>query len=269
MTDLRLTSWNINSVRLRMPRVADFIAREKPDILCLQEIKCREAEYPLKAFEEAGMPYVEIAGQKGMHGVAIGSKYPIERLDTPDFCMRGEARALSVKIAGIEIHNLYVPAGGDEPDPVINEKFAHKLEFLARMEKIYAARCADSQPLIVVGDINVAPGEHDVWSHKQLLKVVSHTPVETDALDKILKLGGFSDIGRLKHDATEKLYSWWSYRARDWEKSNRGRRLDHIWANQAATPLTDASSYEIHQSDRGGEKPSDHAPVTVNLKAAL
>lgn len=267
MTDLRLTSWNINSVRLRMPRVADFIAREKPDILCLQEIKCREAEYPLKAFEEAGLPYVEIAGQKGMHGVAIGSRYPLQRLDNPDFCMREEARAMSVRVAGIDIHNLYVPAGGDEPDPEINDKFAHKLEFLARMEKHYASKAEDPQPLIVVGDINIAPGEHDVWSHKQLLKVVSHTPIEVDALNRILNDGGFADIARLKHADKAKLYSWWSYRAKDWEKSNRGRRLDHIWANKTATPLIDASSFEIHKNDRGGEKPSDHAPITVNLKA--
>ncbi len=268
MTNLRLTSWNINSVRLRMPRVADFIAREKPDILCLQEIKCREAEFPLKAFEEAGLPYVEIAGQKGMHGVAIGSRYPLERLETPDFCMREEARVISVRVAGIDVHNLYVPAGGDEPDPKINDKFAHKLEYLARMEKSYKARAEDNQPLIIVGDINVAPGEHDVWSHKQLLKVVSHTPVETDALERILQDGQLSDIARMKHDEKEKLYSWWSYRARDWEKSNRGRRLDHIWSNKAATPLTDPESFVIHKSDRGGEKPSDHAPITINLKAA-
>lgn len=268
MTNIRLTSWNINSVRLRMPRVADFIAREKPDVLCLQEIKCRESEFPLKAFKEAGLPYVEVAGQKGMHGVAIGSRYPLERLDNPGFCMRDEARAMSVRVGGVEVHNLYVPAGGDEPDPEINDKFAHKLEFLARMEKHYSARAKEENPLIVVGDINIAPGEHDVWSHKQLLKVVSHTPIEVDALNRILDQGGFSDIARVDRDVSEKLYSWWSYRARDWEKSNRGRRLDHIWANAKAAPLTDPSTHEIHKSDRGGEKPSDHAPITVNLKAA-
>jgi exodeoxyribonuclease-3 len=203
-----------------------------------------------------------------MHGVAIASRYPLERLDTPDFCMREEARVVAARVKGIDVHNLYVPAGGDEPDPEINDKFAHKLEFLKRMETGYMA-CADlSQPLVIVGDINVAPHENDVWSHKQLLKVVSHTPVETDALDRIVGRGKLTDIARAKHADEEKLYSWWSYRARDWEKSNRGRRLDHIWANHSASKLADIESYEIHKSDRGGEKPSDHAPVTVNFKAA-
>ncbi len=267
MTKIKLTTWNINSVRLRMPRVAAFLEKESPDVLCLQEIKCRAEEYPLKAFKNAGYEHVEIAGQKGMHGVATVSRYPLERVDPPGFCMREEARCLSVKVNGVEIQNLYVPAGGDEPDPEINDKFAHKLEFLARMEASYADRKDDTTPLIVVGDINVAPDEHDVWSHKQLLKVVSHTPIETDAVRRIIDKGGFTDIARAKHAPEDKLYSWWSYRARDWAASNRGRRLDHIWANQTAAPLCDNESYIIHAEERGGEKPSDHAPVSVTLTA--
>lgn len=270
MTDqIRLSTWNINSVRLRVGRVLDFAARENPDVICLQEIKCREGEFPAKEFRKAGYEHIQIAGQKAYHGVAVVSRLPMERLDNPAFCMRDEARAMSVKVAGIEVHNLYVPAGGDEPDPDINDKFAHKLDFLKCMEDVYSQRRRRGDaPLIVVGDINIAPEEHDVWSHKQLLKVVSHTPVETDGLKRLIESGGFSDIARKAHGPDEKLYTWWSYRARDWKASNRGRRLDHIWADEAAAPLVDLSSYAIHQDERSGEKPSDHCPVSISLNPA-
>ena len=269
MTDISIVSWNINSVRLRINRVVDFIQRESPDVVCLQEIKCQSAEFPEKAFRQAGFGHFAISGQKGMHGVAIASRLPLQQIETPDFCMREEARAVCANVAGFDIHNLYVPAGGDEPDPEINDKFAHKLDFLDRMDRIYTQRRnSGASPLIVVGDINVAPEENDVWSHKQLLKVVSHTPIETDKLKTILKNGGLNDLARSQHAPEEKLYTWWSYRSRDWTVSNRGRRLDHIWTDEAASPLADLPSYKIHLSDRGGEKPSDHAPVSIRLKRA-
>ena len=270
MTRLTLATWNINSVRLRIERLAAFIAREAPDIVCLQEIKCQEAEFPLKALEAAGLPHVAIAGQKGMHGVAIASRHPIERLDPPPFCQHNHARAVAVKVAGFELHDLYVPAGADIPDPMLNDKFAHKLDFVEKMRAHYAARARkrSAPPLFVVGDINIAPQENDVWSHKQLLDVVSHTPVETDGLKRVLEEGRFTDVARAKHAPEEKLYTWWSYRAVDWQISNRGRRLDHIWADNAAAAMTDIASYRIHSGERGGEKPSDHVPVTVGIEAA-
>ncbi|MDZ4762654.1 MAG: exodeoxyribonuclease III [Alphaproteobacteria bacterium] len=269
MPRLSLATWNINSVRLRIDRVAAFIDREAPDILCLQEIKCQPAEFPLKAFEAVGLPHVHISGQKGMHGVAIASRLPFDAIETPPFCQHGHARCAAVRVAGVEIHNLYVPAGADIPDPAVNDKFAHKLDFIERMRAAYGARAgAALAPLFVVGDINIAPQEHDVWSHRQLLDVVSHTPVETQGLNRILEEGGFLDVARVKHPPEEKLYTWWSYRAADWRLSNRGRRLDHIWADQAAAQLADFASFRIHTSERGGEKPSDHVPVTVTFNAS-
>ena len=268
MSNLHLVSWNINSVRLRINRVIDFAAREAPDVICLQEIKCREGEFPFKAFNKAGYEHIEVSGQKGYHGVATISRTPIERLETPDFCMHGEARGVAVKVGGYELHNLYVPAGGDEPDVEANPKFAHKLEFIDRMGRVYKdRRAAANAPLVVVGDLNIAPEEQDVWSHKQLLKVVSHTPVETDGLKTVISEGGFTDIARAARGMDDKLYTWWSYRARDWKASNRGRRLDHIWSNETATPMVDMSSFAIHEDERGGEKPSDHCPVAVRLTA--
>ena len=264
MARLKITTWNINSVRLRLDRVLGFLEREAPDILCLQEIKCLEDQFPAKALAAVGYQYQHVVGQKGSHGVATIARHPVEPLDTPDFCRHGHARVAATSCRGISVHNIYLPAGGDEPDPETNDKFAHKLDFVARMTEYYRAHDR-SDPLIVLGDLNIAPEEHDVWSHKQLLKVVSHTPVETAALKALIAAGAFTDIARVAHKPMDKLYTWWSYRARDWRASNRGRRLDHIWSNESMTPGVDMNSYTIHTDDRDGEKPSDHAPVSVEL----
>lgn len=266
MTTFRLVSWNINSVRLRAPNVAAFVEAEAPDVICLQETKCLDAEFPAKAFEAMGLPHLALKGQRGgHHGVAIASRFPIEAIEAPKLCREGHARVVAAKIKGVEIHNIYLPAGGDVPDPDTNDKFSHKLDFLKKLGTRYGKLKKDAAPRILVGDLNVAPHAQDVWSHKQLLKIVSHTPVETDLLEASRKKGGFADIARLTHDETQKLYTWWSYRAKDWAASNRGRRLDHIWASETALPLTDLESYRIHLGWRGGFKPSDHAPISVRV----
>lgn len=265
MAKLKIVSWNINSVRLRAPNVTAFTAAEAPDVICLQETKCRDGEFPMKAFAEAGYEHAHLKGQGGgHHGVAIVSRMPIEPVDAPDLCREEHARIAAVRVGGLEVHNIYLPAGGDEPDPETNEKFDHKLDFLARMKEHYGK--GSSRPLVLVGDLNVAPHENDVWSHKQLLKIVSHTPVETDALEAARSAGGFMDIARAGVPEHQKLYTWWSYRSRDWAASNRGRRLDHIWANGAASPDVDVGSFRIHLGWRGGWKPSDHAPISVGIK---
>ena len=147
MNRLSLATWNINSVRLRIDRVIAFLKREKPEVLCLQEIKCLEDQFPRKAFEAAGYKHIHLSGQKGMHGVAIVSKLPIRPLETPGFCRHGHARCTAVDVAGFEVQNLYVPAGADIPDPTLNEKFAHKLDFVERMHDFYATRAAKRSAL--------------------------------------------------------------------------------------------------------------------------
>src|SRR5262245_10676233 len=127
---LTIATWNINSVRLRAPLVARWAAEARPDVLCLQEIKCREGEFPAAAFKDMGYPHLHVVGQKGWHGVAIASRLKLEPIDGPDLCHKKEARVAAVKVDGIELHNLYVPAGADIPDPQVNEKFAHKLDVL-------------------------------------------------------------------------------------------------------------------------------------------
>ncbi len=265
MPGLKIVSWNINSVRLRAPNVAAFVAAEAPDVVCLQETKCRDDEFPRKAFEAMGLKHLAIHGQGGgHHGVAIASRLPLERIEAPALCREGHARAVAARIAGVEVHNIYLPAGGDAPDPETNDKFAHKLDFLERLGAAYSGlETADGRPRLLVGDLNVAPREHDVWSHHQLLKIVSHTPAETERLEASRTAAGFADIARLAHPDAQKLYTWWSYRARDWAASNRGRRLDHIWGNDAAMAGIDPADFRIHLAWRGGHKPSDHAPVSV------
>jgi exodeoxyribonuclease-3 len=119
---------------------------------------------------------------------------------------------------------------------------------------------------VLVGDLNVAPGEFDVWSHKQLLNVVSHTPGETDRLNAVRDLGGFVDLARLHRPDPEKLFTWWSYRSPDWTKNNRGRRLDHIWATSDLAPHSQADAFHIHVPMRSGARPSDHVPVMAGFK---
>jgi len=265
-SNLKLVSWNINSVRLRLPNIETFVEAEQPDILCFQEIKCQTAEFPEKAFKQMGFPHLCVHGQRGgHHGVAIASRTPIEILDTPALCREGHARVNAIRVDGLEVNNIYLPAGGDTPNPDENPKFAHKLDFVSRLGKHYGKLAKDGAARVLVGDLNIAPHPNDVWSHKQLLKIVSHTPIETESLEKARRKGGFTDIARHVHADDQRLYSWWSYRARDWAASNKGRRLDHIWTTDAATALTDLESYKVHLAWRGGWKPSDHAPISVRL----
>ena len=263
-----IATWNINSVRLRQSLVVDFLNQWQPDILCLQEIKCQNDQFPAKAFSRIGYEFQAVHGQKGYHGVATLSRRPIEEIHSRDFCGMGDSRHVSVQFeAGgqsIRLHNFYVPAGGDEPDPKINPKFDHKLRFVTEMEDIHAVE--SGIPSILVGDLNIAPLENDVWSHKQLLKIVSHTPVETEGLTRAFEKGGWSDLVRNTIPPEEKLFTWWSYRARDWDESDRGRRLDHIWAAPALAERL--KGIEVLREARGWERPSDHVPVLATLDLA-
>ncbi|TIU80394.1 MAG: exodeoxyribonuclease III, partial [Mesorhizobium sp.] len=163
-----IATWNINSVRLRMPIVERLLKEHAPDVLCLQETKVPDELFPEKAFRKAGYQHILFHGQKGYHGVATVARRPIALVEKRRFCEIDDSRHLSVRVqAGgrsILLHNFYVPAGGDEPDPEINRKFRHKLDFVFEMNSVPASQDDAS---ILVGDLNIAPQEHDVWSHKQ------------------------------------------------------------------------------------------------------
>jgi exodeoxyribonuclease-3 len=261
---LRLVTWNINSVRLRIENVCRFIAEQQPDLLCLQETKAHDDVFPREAFAALGYRHQLVHGMKGYNGVAVLSRLELKDSTTQSWCRREDCRHGVVTLAGgIELHNLYVPAGGDIPDPAENPKFAHKLQFLDEVTEWFAGEGRGSRPMILVGDLNIAPLETDVWSHKQLLDVVSHTPVEVEKLGKLQRAGQFVDAVRRFIPPEERLYSWWSYRARDWDLSDRGRRLDHVWVTP---PLAGSlRSATVHRAMRGWEKASDHVPVVVEL----
>lgn len=264
---LRVVTWNINSVRLRRILLPDLIAALQPDVLCLQETKCPDELFPAEELRAIGFPHVLHRGMKGYNGVAILSRVPmLLRSEDPDWCSRGDCRHLGVTLelpsGPIELHNFYVPAGGDIPDRVANPKFAHKLDFIAEASAWATAR-SNFVRTILVGDLNIAPLEHDVWSHKQLLDVVSHTPIEVAALEAWQKAGGWHDALRHFVPADQKLYTWWSYRARDWQAADRGRRLDHVWVSQDL--VGGLARHEILKSARGWTQASDHVPVMVEL----
>jgi exodeoxyribonuclease-3 len=262
---MKIATWNINSVRLRIDLVLRLLKFEQPDVLCLQETKVINDLFPAEPLKKAGYVHQAINGQKGYHGVAILSRLPFHRTDAVEYCGKGDCRHISASFEnGVELHNFYVPAGGDIPDPGANPKFAHKLDFLREMTKRFEKRGGrNKDALVLVGDLNVAPLEHDVWSHKQLLNVVSHTPVETGLLGEVQASFDWIDVTRsfVPHD--QKIYSWWSYRARDWEVSDRGRRLDHIWTSPALKGQV--TQHAILKPARGWEKASDHVPVTATI----
>jgi exodeoxyribonuclease-3 len=264
-----VATWNINSVRLRLPIVLDFLKDYAPDVLMLQEIKCTNDQFPANAFAEAGYPYQAVHGQKGYHGVATVSKYPLTDISSRVFCEIPESRHVSALLdfgrGPVTFHNFYIPAGGDEPDPEINPKFKHKLGFLDELQSWFAEP-GFAKGHLIAGDFNVAPHENDVWSHKQLLKIVSHTPAETTRLDALLAGGhGWVDLVRKHVPYEQKLYSWWSYRSPDWQKADKGRRLDHIWST--ADIAEHCSGAEILRPARGwSDRPSDHVPVLVRFE---
>lgn len=262
---MRIATWNINSVRLRLDLVLRLLDEAEPDVLCLQETKTVDDAFPRKAFADRGYGHAVIHGMKGYNGVAILSRRPLSGDTFHHWCGREDCRHASATIDGIEIHNVYVPSGGDVPDPAVNDKFAHKLRFLEEMTAWWPQHRSPDRPMVVVGDFNVAPLENDVWSHKQMLDVVSHTPAEVERLEAMRRSIGWVDAMRRFVPESEKLYTWWSYRARDWAESNRGRRLDHVWVT---TPLAGGlKGSRVLRDARGWEpKPSDHVPVVVDVE---
>jgi exodeoxyribonuclease-3 len=262
---ITIATWNINSLRLRQSLLNHVMDGLKPDIICLQETKVPDELFPEAVADAIGFQHVLKRGMKSYNGVAILSRFPLTLVDdTPDWCEKNDCRHLAAQVSAhgamLTVHNFYVPAGGDIPDREQNPKFAHKLDFIEEARAHFAAY--PPSRAVLVGDLNIAPLEHDVWSHKQLLGVVSHTPVETEGLNAWMAQG-FVDGVRHFVPADQKLYTWWSYRNRDWAASNRGRRLDHAWVTKDL--VGGLKSYKILREARDWEQPSDHVPVGITL----
>mgnify|MGYP001292875276 CR=1 FL=1 len=260
---MKLATWNINSIRLRKENVIKFLKKENIDIIFLQETKTIDKFFPESFFYNYGYTHIYFRGEKSYNGVAVLSKIPFKNKSFHNFCNLKDTRHLKIElINNIIIHNFYVPAGGDVPDIKLNVKFKHKIDFMNEM--IELLKMEVSKKNIILGDFNIAPSENDVWSHKTLLKQVSHTKVETDVFKKLLEKCSYEDIVRKAFNKEDKIFSWWSYRNKDWKKSNRGRRLDHILVSNNFKK--NISNVNIYNHIRGQYKPSDHVPISITLK---
>ena len=261
---MRIVTWNINSVRLRMPIVEKLTQQVAPDVICLQETKVHDDQFPFQDIQALGYPHIAINGIKGYNGVCILSKHPLSDIGSHSWTGKSDGRHIYAALPnGVEVHSLYVPAGGDEPDRAINDKFGHKLDFVDEMAVWFGQNRKATDKIMVMGDLNIAPLEHDVWSHKQLLKIVSHTPIEVEKFNAAQTAFGWVDCMRKFVPDEEKLYTWWSYRSKDWRAANKGRRLDHAWATPALADQVTAM--QVLSDARDWEKPSDHVPVILDL----
>lgn len=261
---LKIATWNVNSVRQRLTHLERFCGLYAPDVVCLQEIKVPSVDFPAAAVAAFGYPYVEVHGQKGYNGVAILSRQPLQAPSKQIWCDRDDCRHLAVTVGGVELHNFYVPAGGDIPDPELNGKFAHKLQFLTEMADWAKKDGLAARKAVVVGDLNVAPLEHDVWNHKRLQRSVGHTPREAGQMAQFRAAGQLIDVARHFVPEPEPLYTWWGYRFPQSYAKDYGWRLDHV----LATPPLRArlKSLQVVRETRTWEQPSDHVPVVLELE---
>ncbi len=261
---MRLATWNINSIRIRLDLLERFVTEAKPDVVCLQETKVADEQFPMEAVQAMGFEHVAIHGEKGYNGVAVLSRVPFEGAESWKWWGKDDCRHLSVRFPeAFDLHCFYVPSGGPDPDVEKNEKFAHKLGFLTEMATwARDGRIAD-RPLVMLGDLNVAPLENDVWNHKKIKRQVGHTPIESEHMAALLDAGGFTDVGRHFIPPEEFLFTWWGYRHPGAFEKNYGWRLDHVWATPPAAKRL--RHHAVHSATRSWTRPSDHVPIVVDF----
>lgn len=258
---MKVISWNVNSIRARIDLIIKILKEEDPDFLCLQETKIINDQFPSEIFKDLNY-FSYFNGMASYNGVAILSKKKAKNAFSVNFCKKNDARHLSMETKGMEIISVYVPAGGDVPDPEENPKFDHKLNFLNELDHYLKKKKKDK--VVLCGDLNVAPEEDDVWSHKSLINVVSHTEVEREKLKRILSNSHFNDSIRKYLNPPDNVFTWWSYRSPNFQKNNRGRRLDHIWVSEFLN--NKVKSAKILKVYRTFDRPSDHVPVCLTLQ---
>lgn len=260
----RIVSWNINSVRIRIPLLQKLVEQYHPDVICLQETKVTDDDFPLADLQALGFLHIIFSGQKSYNGVAILAKHKFGNVDRLTIAGSDDKRHISIELeSGVALHNFYIPAGGDIPDPAQNPAYDFKLRFVEDMTVWSEKLKKSARNAIILGDFNIAPLEHDVWSHKQLMNVVSHTEPEITRLNSLKESYNWCDVARHFISEEQKLYSWWSYRNKDWRKSDRGRRLDHIWVTPDLTPAL--KNFSILKDFRDYPSPSDHVPVLMEI----
>ena len=262
---MRIATWNVNSVRTRLDQVLAWLAAERPEVLCLQETKVADELFPLAPFRALGYE-AAISGQKAYNGVAILSRLPIEDVrvgfaallpDDPEAPGLGEQkRVISAQIAGLRVLNLYVPNGSS----LRSEKYAYKLEWLACLKRYLQAQEATGEPLVMVGDFNIALEARDIHDPARLNGGIMASEPERQALQAAL--GERLEDGFRLFEPESGHWSWWDYRTAGWE-TGRGWRIDHIYLD--AELRDQALGCTIDAPMRGNPQPSDHAPVIINL----
>jgi exodeoxyribonuclease III len=250
----KLATFNVNGIRARLASVLAWLASHQPDVLCLQELKCQDQDFPLEPFLQSGY-LAAVRGQKSFNGVAVLTRREPTTLvrEFGDGGPDQEARMIAVQVDGVWVVNTYVPQGRSPEDPA----FQYKLEFLLRLKRWLVNQFSPDQPLVWTGDINVAPEAIDVFDPKRLAGQVGCHPAEREALADVLAWG-LVDLFR-QHHPGQKQFTFWDYRLPQSFQRNLGWRLDHILVT---TPLAGVSrACHVDSAMRGLEKASDHAPV--------
>ena len=261
-----IATWNVNSIRIRLSQIINWINQVKPDILCLQETKVINDDFPLEPFEKLGYEVI-IHGQKSYNGVAILSKNKIEKVNKGFISNPIEEnikneffeqkRLISAVINGLRIVNIYVPNGSS----LDSDKFKYKIEWLKRLSYFIDEKERKGELICLLGDFNIAPSEIDIHSPKKYDKGIMASDIERDALNNVLK-GRFIDSFRVFEKNTGH-WSWWDYRNNAFEL-NKGWRIDHIYISKKLS--SKLKSCVIERSQRENIKPSDHVPVMINLE---
>jgi exodeoxyribonuclease-3 len=255
---MKIATWNVNSVRARLPRVLDWLEHASPDVACLQEIKCLDEQFPREAFEDLGYN-VAIYGQKTYNGVAILAKSRIEDVqqgfpgDPPD----AHRRVIQATVGDVMLLNVYCVNG----EAVGSAKYAFKLEWMKKLADLVAQRFDMGEKVVVTGDFNVTFDDRDVYDPEAWReKILCSTP-EREALKRVMDPGLIDAFRRFNEEAGH--YTWWDFRTRGFERG-QGLRIDHFLMSEPA--LEACTAIDIDKLARGGEKPSDHAPVVATLK---
>ena len=254
---MKVVTWNINSVKARIERLTSWLARHEPDVLCLQELKVEEKSFPRAELHALGYDYVASC-QKTYNGVAILSRWPLGDpfVGMGDGHADPQARLVAATVAGVRVISAYFPNG----ERVGSEKYEYKLEWMTRLRAHLDAAYKPDQPLVLVGDFNVAPDERDVHDVRSWTGTTLFHPDVRERLKRIESFG-FVDVLR-KHHPEPGIYSWWDYRMLGFPK-NLGLRIDHVYAT---APLAEKSiDVVVDREERKGTLPSDHAPVVATF----
>jgi exodeoxyribonuclease-3 len=258
---LKIATWNVNSLSIRLPQVLDWLQVQPVDVLCLQELKLTDDKFPLEALQAAGYAHCAVFGQKTYNGVAILSRSPLAEVQRNISGFEDEqARVIAATVAGplgpLRVVNGYF-VNGQAPG---SDKFAYKMRWLDGLRQWLALQMQAHGQLVLLGDFNITVDERDTYDPVALRETIHHTTEERDQFQALLALG-LTDAFRM-FEQPEKSYSWWDYRELAFRR-NRGLRIDHILVSQALLPRV--RSCVIDRAPRKNERPSDHAPVIVEL----